>query len=96
MGKPAARTGDHHTCPATTGNTPHVGGPLGPAGSHNVNIGGLPAARAGDQAVCAGPPDQISAGSSSVFINGKPAARMGDNTAHGGIIAMGCPTVNIG
>jgi uncharacterized Zn-binding protein involved in type VI secretion len=27
---------------------------------------------------------------------GKPAARMGDMTAHGGAIALGCPTVLIG
>ncbi|MBN2007535.1 MAG: PAAR domain-containing protein [Anaerolineae bacterium] len=27
---------------------------------------------------------------------GKPAARMGDQTAHGGIITGGCPTVLIG
>ena len=26
----------------------------------------------------------------------KPAARMGDATAHGGVIAVGCPTVLIG
>jgi uncharacterized Zn-binding protein involved in type VI secretion len=25
-----------------------------------------------------------------------PAARIGDNTAHGGVIAAGCPTVMIG
>ena len=27
---------------------------------------------------------------------GRPAARMGDNTAHGGVITLGCPTVIIG
>jgi len=30
-----------------------------------------------------------------VLIGGQPAARMGDITAHGGVIAMGCPTVLI-
>ncbi|MFR5647094.1 MAG: PAAR domain-containing protein [Bilophila wadsworthia] len=35
-------------------------------------------------------------GSSSVLIGGRPAARMGDQTAHGGQIVMGCPTVIIG
>lgn len=35
-------------------------------------------------------------GSSTVLIGGKPAARMGDTTAHGGTIALGCPTVIIG
>ena len=31
-----------------------------------------------------------------VLINGKPAARMGDQTAHGGVITLGFPTVMIG
>jgi len=35
-------------------------------------------------------------GSFTVLIGGKPAARMGDNTAHGGVIAIGFPTVLIG
>jgi uncharacterized Zn-binding protein involved in type VI secretion len=30
------------------------------------------------------------------MIGGKPAARMGDSCAHGGQIAIGCPTVMIG
>lgn len=59
-------------------------------------IGGMPAARVGDKAVCTGPPDTIAAGSSSVLIGGKPAARMGDTTAHGGVIAAGEATVLIG
>lgn len=88
--------GDMHTCPMSTGNTPHVGGPVGPVGSPNVNIGGIPAARVNDMALCTGPVDQIIAGSNTVFINGKPAARMGDSTAHGGSIVAGCLTVNIG
>ena len=29
-------------------------------------------------------------------IGKKPAARVGDTTAHGGSIALGCPTVMIG
>ena len=96
MGKPAARMGDMHICPMSTGPVPHVGGPVGPVVTHNVNIGGMPAACVNDIAVCTGPVDQIIAGSTTVFINGKPAARMGDSTAHGGTIAIGCPTVNIG
>jgi len=95
MRKPAARTGDMHVCPMA-GTAPHVGGPLGPAGSPNVNIGGTPAARMQDMAICTGPPDQIATGSATVLINGKPAARMGDTTAHGGAIVAGCPTVLIG
>lgn len=95
MGKPAARITDMHVCPRRTGKVPHVGGPIA-AGSADVLIGGLPAARVGDMAVCVGPPDKIAAGSSGVLINGKQAARMGDSTAHGGRIVAGCPTVLIG
>jgi uncharacterized Zn-binding protein involved in type VI secretion len=96
MGKPAARVGDMHTCPMTTGTTPHVGGPILPAGCPTVLIGGRPAARVGDMATCVGPPDTIVMGSTSVFIGGKPAARIGDSTAHGGVIVAGLPTVLIG
>jgi uncharacterized Zn-binding protein involved in type VI secretion len=55
----------------------------------------MPAARVGDLAVCVGPPDVIALGSFTVLIGGMPAARMGDLTAHGGVIAMGMPTVLI-
>jgi uncharacterized Zn-binding protein involved in type VI secretion len=61
-----------------------------------VLICSLPAARVTDMAVCAGGPDVIARGSATVLIGGLPAARQGDNTAHGGIIVMGCPTVIIG
>jgi uncharacterized Zn-binding protein involved in type VI secretion len=61
-----------------------------------VLIGSLPAARVGDMAVCVGPPANIVMGSFTVLIGGQPAARMGDNTAHGGVIVMGWPTVLIG
>ena len=56
----------------------------------------MPAAVVGDMCVCVGPPDTIVKGSATVMIGGKPAARMGDTTAHGGSIAIGCPTVMIG
>lgn len=59
-------------------------------------VGGLPAARVGDMAICAGPPDAIVNGSRTVLIEGLPAARAGDPTAHGGTIAAGCATVVIG
>ena len=96
MGKPAARISDMHICPKVNpGPVPHVGGPIA-LGSFNVLIGGLPAARAGDMAICIGPPDKVSQGSGTVQINGKPAARMGDSTGHGGKIVVGCPTVLIG
>ena len=92
----AARINDMHVCPLVTGNVPHVGGPILPPGEPTVLIGGSPAAKVGDMAVCTGPPDSIVSGSSSVFIGGMPAARMGDSTAHGGTIITGLPTVLIG
>ena len=93
---PAARISDMHTCPMVTGLVPHVGGPILPPGGTTVLIGGMPAARVGDMAICVGPPDTIVLGSTTVFIGGMPAARMGDTTAHGGVIVLGCPTVLIG
>jgi uncharacterized Zn-binding protein involved in type VI secretion len=93
--KPAARVGDLHNCPKTTGIVPHVGGPILPPGHVPVLIGGLPAARMGDHATCTGPTDTISLGSGTVLIGKQPAARMGDQTTHGGIIAVGCMTVLI-
>ena len=74
---------------------PHVGGPILPPGGIPVLIGGMPAARVGDMAVCVGPPDVIVLGSFTVLIRGQPAARLGDMTAHGGAIIMGFPTVLI-
>lgn len=81
--QPAARVGDMHTCPMQTPGLPpipHVGGPVLPPGCPTVLIGGMPAARVGDMAVCVGPFDLIITGSSTVLIGGKPAARMGDTT----------------
>jgi uncharacterized Zn-binding protein involved in type VI secretion len=92
---PAARVGDMHTCPLVDGVKPHVGGPIMPPGAPNVLIGGMPAARVGDLVTCVGPPDTIAQGSPKVLIGGKPAARMGDMTAHGGLITLGYPQVQI-
>jgi uncharacterized Zn-binding protein involved in type VI secretion len=78
-----------------TGIVPHVGGPI-VMGFPTVMIGFMPAARVGDMAVCAGPPDAIAMGSMTVMIGNMQAARMGDLTVHGGTIVMGCPTVIIG
>jgi hypothetical protein len=61
-----------------------------------VIIGGMPAARVTDKAICTGPLDIIVKGSATVFIGGMPAARIGDTTAHGGVIVTGFPTVIIG
>lgn len=93
---PAARVSDMHTCPMVTGVVPHVGGPILPPGCPTVMIGFLPAARVTDMATCVGPPDVIVKGSSSVMIGMMPAARIGDQTAHGGVIVLGCFTVMIG
>ncbi len=99
MGQPAARVGDMHLCPMVTPGVPpipHVGGPILPPGVPTVFIGGLPAATVGSMCTCVGPPDVIVRGSFTVLIGGRPAARMGDNTAHGGMITIGYPTVLIG
>jgi uncharacterized Zn-binding protein involved in type VI secretion len=96
---PAARLTDMHQCPMVTPGVPpipHVGGPIVGPGCPTVIIGGLPAAKVGDLAVCVGPPDSIVKGSATVFVMGMPAARIGDTTAHGGAIVLGFPTVLIG
>jgi uncharacterized Zn-binding protein involved in type VI secretion len=92
----AARVGDMHVCPMIDGIKPHVGGPVLPPGTVNVLIGGMPAATVGNMCTCAGPPDSIIKGSATVMIGNKPAARQGDQTAHGGMIVIGCPNVIIG
>ncbi len=93
---PAARVGDMHTCPMSDGPKPHVGGPILPPGVPTVLIGGMPAAVVSTMATCVGPPDSIIKGSATVLIGGLPAARMGDSTAHGGVIVLGFPQVDIG
>ncbi len=99
MGQPAARVTDMHVCPMVTPGTPpipHVGGPILPPCAVTVLIGGLPAARVGDMALCVGPPDSIVLGSFTVLTMSMPQARMGDMTAHGGSIVMGLPAVLVG
>lgn len=93
---PAARITDMHVCPMVTGIVPHVGGPIIPPGEPTVLISMLPAARVTDMLTCVGPPDTIIMGSPTVLIGGLLAARLGDPTAHGGVIILGCPTVEIG
>ena len=92
----AARIADMHTCPLVTGVVPHVGGPITGPSVPTVLIGSMPAAVVGDLLVCVGPPDTIVKGSATVLIGSKPAARQGDLTAHGGVIVVGLPTVQIG
>lgn len=66
--KPAWRaTADFHACPLVDGLKPHVGG-LVAVGSTSVLIGGLPAARQGDQIVEAGAPNSILLGEPTVLI----------------------------
>jgi uncharacterized Zn-binding protein involved in type VI secretion len=96
MGMPAARLTDMHVCPMVTVLVPHVGGPIVAPGAPTVLIGGLPAARVTDMAVCCGPPDVIVLGSFTVLTMGMPQARMTDETAHGGVIVLGCFTVLVG
>jgi uncharacterized Zn-binding protein involved in type VI secretion len=96
---PAARLSDMHVCPMVTPGVPpipHVGGPILPPCSPNVITGFLPQARVTDMALCVGPPDVIVMGSPTVFVNFLMAARINDQTAHGGVIVMGCFTVIIG
>ena len=96
MPGPAATISHMHTCPMSSGTTPHVGGPVIGPGVPTVLIGGKPAAVMGDQCTFSGPPDVIAMGCATVLIGGKPAATMGDMTAHGGVITVGEPTVLIG
>src|SRR5438093_870082 len=71
---PAARLGDPHVCPMITGVVPHVGGPILPPCCPTVLIGGMPAARVGDLALCAGGPDVTALGS-------MPARHVGEDFA---------------
>jgi uncharacterized Zn-binding protein involved in type VI secretion len=69
-GQPAWRAiGDVHACPLSDGPKPHVGGVVA-KGSTSVLIGGLPAARMGDQIVEASAPNPIAAGAFAVQIGG--------------------------
>ena len=96
MCPPASRLSDMHTCPMTTGPVPHVGGPIISPCAPTVLTGMLPQSVVGDMAICVGPPDTVIKGSSTVLVMGRPAVRMGDNTAHGGVVVLGYPTVIIG
>jgi len=95
-GFPAARIGDMHVCPLVNGVVPHVGGPILPPCAPAVITCGVPQARISDMLTCVGPPDVIVSGAATVLVAGLPAARITDQTAHGGKIVVGCPTVIIG
>lgn len=97
MTLPAARMGDMHVCPLSTGPVPHVGGPISGPCAPTVLIGGPFAARMGDMAVCVAPaPDVITMGSVNTQIVGALAARQTSACAHGGMVVIGLPTVLIG
>jgi len=90
-----ALLGHHHTCPAKTGKTPHVGGPIA-SGNAALTVNGIPAALVGDTCTCAaGGPDAIVSGTSALTINGIPAALTGSSTAHGGVIVEGDPSLTV-
>ena len=96
---PAARLTDMHVCPMLTPGVPpipHVGGPIAGPGAPLVLIGGMPAAKLSDMAVCVGPPDVIVMGAVTTLVGGMPAARMTSMTAHGGTVVAGYPMVLIG
>jgi uncharacterized Zn-binding protein involved in type VI secretion len=80
----------------------HGGNLIGP-GVATVLIGGLPAAVAMDQHVCALPASThqptvspVLVGSTSVLIGGLPALRVGDAAVCGASALLGEPTVSIG
>ncbi len=90
---PAARVTDIST---------HGGTIVGP-GEPTVLIGGMPAAVATDQHVCAIPPaahaptaSPFPMGSATVLVGGKSALRVGDVCLCGAGAAVGSPTVLIG
>ncbi len=96
---PAARLTDFHLCPMVTPGVPpipHVGGPIVGPGAVTVLTCMLPQAQVSNMCVCVGPPDVIAKGSATVLAMNLPAARILDNTAHGGMIMAGAPTVLIG
>lgn len=88
----AARISDMAVCPGGVG-------PITAPCLPTVLIGGMPAARRGDIALCNGlPTDSIAVGEPTVWMGGNAvfAARREDDTAHGGKITTGFPTVHIG
>ena len=99
MGFPGSRASDMHVCPMITPAIPpipHVGGPILPPGHPTVLNGGLPAATATSMCTCVGPPDVIVMGSPTTLVGGLPAARVMSQTAHGGMVVLGMPTVLVG
>ncbi len=73
-----------------------LGAPSGEisAGSPNVQVNGLAAARAMDPDSCDA--SKLAQGSKLVAINGLPASRVGDKTTCGAVVVQGSPNVVIG
>lgn len=95
----AARKGDQ--------GIPHCSGYTIAAGSGDVFINGIAAARQGDSSTphlrpgpgkppCSPHSAVISRGSGTVFVNGKPLARVGDPLAGCTAVAQGSPDVFAG
>jgi uncharacterized Zn-binding protein involved in type VI secretion len=85
------------------GETSTHGGTIVGPGSATVQIGGVPAAVAGDMHVCSLPPDShpptasaFPSGSSTVMFGGVPALRSTDSCICGATAAVGQPTVSLG
>ncbi|HMS38634.1 MAG TPA: PAAR domain-containing protein [Pyrinomonadaceae bacterium] len=85
----AARISDLVVCPGGAG--------MIDSGLPTVIIGGMPAARVTDTAICNGVPkaDKIMLGESTIIFGGHFASRITDKTAHGGTITTGFPTVHL-
>lgn len=99
MGMPQARLTDMCLCvlfaPSPAGPVPGSS-PLAFVGAPTVLVGGLPAARVGDNHVGMGP-HPVAFGSVTVMIQNQPAARMTDPTGCGGMVLPPCcPTVLTG
>jgi len=87
--KPAARVNDPTVCPLPGhGNNPIT------AGSPDVLIEGMPAARLGDPTGCGS--TLASSVAPTVLINGQPAAVQGSVGSHGNQVTAGAGTVLIG
>lgn len=98
MGFPASRITDMHICPMITPAVvpiPHVGGPIIGPGAITVITMGMVQSHITDMCVCVGPPDIVLQGSPTVLAGGLPATRITSQTAHGGIVILGAPTVLI-
>lgn len=89
MGKPAARVSDPTACPIPGHGTNPIA-----AGSPDVIIEGLAAARKGDASACGGA--IVGGVSATVTINGMNAATVGSVGSHGNSVTAGSGTVIIG